>query len=1739
MSVINRLEISNCLNLDNFLPSQTKWAPHYPYLEINFRGLSSAIKATNGTGKTTINNAYYALTTRDRLMARKFKSRMAPKRKGVWSHFRLEMLYKTPQDMLDPGLFGKDVAGEPWVFGMYGYSDGDVLFYCYRGHFEDCPLATKDGHQHELVQNETFFETFKPLPDAIIPNTVSDWKKRIGRHIDESLTHKMLAYHKAGGGDGTDNFFKIDSRPGEPYDTGFFFAHIAPETLVDCMGNYGDEDEYGFEDTLLKSATAILEAEHSVKQAEKEIAQLSQTHALLSSAKDQADRHHDAQENLAKEARATLTEYHFLRNCTQGDPLPLLPVVMDQNSTQTQFIANAMVLQDGEWLLPDYALSAITSGKAGDVNKKATKQKIGNKKLKPSQVIEIPVHLDFGQLRSGGHPNYGYDLNEASAICRYSENFAEQWNLDAALRAINYAWDWRTGEGEHNVFRKLRRNSEAEIERLAEQIKTDEGDLQAKTGLLQRLNSEIQEMKVAVAALSEMRQRGLFTEEELSHPSATGESVQQSLHDTGVALNHLQERYVALEDGRQAHARVTKEFDPQTPRESHDTLNTELRKANEQSSQAKLKLNEAKEHALQASKEQDQARDALESVKAQKGDIDHLAPHMKQFESLFPEEDPTVLVKSVPHTLEKAKSRQTELTLLIKHTTDIATQFADLAPGVSDYREIFADESPQGLTEKVTRALSAATYEMEMNVKEQKIENETLLKLTNGQHHLVQVIDRFGKDINVTTLEHVLEMQERETAESLIQLGEDIKRLSPLVNALTAFNDRHPDTSPAALEQQRGARRTAVAVTINALESDLARTNRQKTDLESFGAAAGRIAREVLDCLGDNPLRVHQVIKQLDLPLAREQQITTHFSHVLHSPVYEDPTEAKAALKRLNGAGIEAPVFNLNGLVSYCRTGELTFADSHAHGLLAGAETLQVRALLDPSYIPELIKQLEERIESIEETLAPLYDEQEDLSPESEHSQMIAQARIAVDKDAINAYSAAQSQQNHTQDRLKTIQEQRSDNSIASIRLASGYIEAGGDQALTDQHARIKGLSNRAAELTDTMPTLQKRASKKALTAISKMLDFLKLGGAAAQKRNAETQASYDAERSGIENNLPMLQWRFDQFATISKANEFVELGGWQKARALDTEVGLSIERLDKAERTVSAAADATEVAGDRVEATNDILIEATNRSSTWKGDIERAIGFEDDGGMSFDATYIERRENLTATLERSDKRSRFQFAQAQRAVEAEKDPAYREDKVKQRDAVNGEIHGLSIRLADYRNDQELARRDVDKYRIAGDKADAATKTVLDQWKEVRAIMGDLPPDQKDKVGVTDNIYVQDSQRAASDIREAYQTQRWNDALEELEGLAENILQFPLSQRRSAIKELTKERTQASKKLKNEVTAVLDKPDNRLSEGEVEALGNPKSEADLAQSVLDLHRIIEDHLLSAERKQELNQQDVKNNKERMLVSMAGFTDNVQDNFTLLTQTMSTGGGGASIKIKGEVINTKHIKEKLESLVADIDTELKRRKEDQEKGRVSKEGDQAFNDRLKHMIRSEFYRAAFRAKENSNDVGPRVFFNHPQIGGGRDIPLSKDVSTGQFNALTLLILVKLADFSMRRDARNEYEGIAISRVKRIAAARTVMIDGLFSNLSDRKMIRDSLNVLRSLKGNFQLVGWIHNQQYENDSTLFPTCVTIRRTGHDRGYVLAENENAPPLPDTGQVAAMETHILPVDGETQHAQ
>lgn len=1735
MSVINRMEVSNCINLDNYRPNQKDWSPHYPYLEINFRGLSAAIKATNGTGKTTINNAYYALVTRDRSMTSKFKSRMAPTRKGIWSHFRLEMLYQTMEDNLrGPQLFGMEAPGEAWVFGMYGYSDDEVRFYCYRGHFEDCPLALKEGHKRSLIHNEEFASKLKTQTDASTSLTVSEWKKAIGRHIDESLTQKMLAYHKAGGGDGTDNFFKVDSRAGENYDTAFFYSHIAPETLVDCMGSYADEDERGFEDTLLKSAREVITAKYEVDKSAKKIEKLTFTHEILSAAKGYAADHSYAQEEFEKEAQGVLAEHHFLRQSVIDNPLPLLPVVMTQNHPQSQLVANSMVVQDGEWLYPDYILSELIGSAPKVINQLADRKRLTYEILKRTQVTEIPCDLMIHRPKDKGKPGRAYGRKEALAICRESTDFAADWSQDAALRAINYAWDWRTGDGEHNIFRKLRRETESYVEELGQQVGKDEAEWEEKNTELQRINNEIQGIEQSAQALSDMRQSQLFSSEELDSPSATGKVIRHQLEQSVAALKALEEKYVSLEDGRKSYARVINEFSSQSPVEAREALKSALERAESAVSDAKHNQFSARSSEEAACKARIAAQENIDDLRRQKGDIDHLAPHMKKFESLFPGEDPCDLVESVPKELQAATSSKAKLESEIERAEELHRSFADLAPGVKEYWAIFDQESPIGLAQTVTRALSDAEYEVEKSASQLESASQKQEELAEGRINLAEVESRFGQGVNVKTLEAGLEEREKDVRAALFRLEQDIDRLAPIVADLELFEQAFPGASPSEVLKNRSDRHNSVAVEINHFEASLRVTNNQIASLESGGSAAGRIGSEVLECVGGTPLLVHQVIKDMALPVDRESELMAHFSHVLHSPVYADSEKASRALTCLDEAGLEAPIFSLAGLQDFCQAGRLTLGEGAVRGLLAGMHTPQVQALLDPSMVPDLIRGLQNKASDIENQLALLNTELADLVPDSEMGQVISQAHQAVREEAKLTLADVREKHRVTAGELGAIKELRSTETIRRIRLAVAYVELGGDLALEQQKAEVLRLHEKIEELNAGLSRLKTRASEAALSAIQVMLDFLKLGGDEGRGRNAEALLNAKQSLEDISEKLPALKSRYEHLSIITSAKQFIELGGWEKAQVLVSRLTEATDALRDANQAETFARERVEEAAARVDTTSGELITASNAESAWKGDLSRAIEFEDKGGVSFDASFEEKRVRERKSIEREDKRSRFEFDQAQQAADAESDQFFHDNKVVKRDTLLETLMMLRIRIADHRSDQDTARKKIDIHRRAADKADAAAKRVLDQWKAVRKITADLPPCQTAVSGSTNNVFVEDSLHIASDLRDAFIEERWDDALGRLDDLAENAESFPLSQRQQAINELTKRRQSASNNLKKEVRKILDTRDNGLSEGEIEALSAPPTETDLTQSVLSLYRLIDAHLVKAEEKHGLNEQDVEANKQRMLDSMAGFTGSAQDNFDLLKRVMSTRGGGASIRVSGTVIGLEGMRETLNSLVDEIDIQLSRRREDLETGRGAKEGERAFNDRLREMIRSEFYRAAFRAPESGEASGPRVFFSHPQIGGGRDIPLSRDVSTGQYNALTLLILVKLADFSMRRDARNEFDGLAITRAKRLSSARTVMIDGLFSNLSDKKMIRESLSVLRSLKGSFQLIGWIHNQQYDNDYELFPACVSIRRTGLKRGYVLAENADAPPLTGTEEIAAMETHITPMTAE-----
>jgi hypothetical protein len=139
VSVINRFEIVNALNLDNQSPSSADWEPHWRAVVIEPAGVNTAIKLPNGEGKSSFNNAYYGVLLRRKDFVRKLKSILAPKRHGQYSHFRIEFTYDAHHGR-QRQLIGASVEGERYVFGVYGYTDDHLHFYHYRGTLEDLPV---------------------------------------------------------------------------------------------------------------------------------------------------------------------------------------------------------------------------------------------------------------------------------------------------------------------------------------------------------------------------------------------------------------------------------------------------------------------------------------------------------------------------------------------------------------------------------------------------------------------------------------------------------------------------------------------------------------------------------------------------------------------------------------------------------------------------------------------------------------------------------------------------------------------------------------------------------------------------------------------------------------------------------------------------------------------------------------------------------------------------------------------------------------------------------------------------------------------------------------------------------------------------------------------------------------------------------------------------------------------------------------------------------------------------------------------------------------------------------------------------------------------------------------------------------------------------------------------------------------------------------------------------------------
>lgn len=1736
MSVINRIEISNFLNLDNRRPTESEWQPHWRHVVINLRGQSGAIVATNGLGKSTANKALYALLSRDRKYVSDTRERAAPKRRGLWSHVRVEVLYQNTSDIIQPGLIGEDVPGDAYVFGLYGFSDDELRFYTYRGYLEACPVAHIHGHRRQMVANAEFQSALKNCSGLLHHPSTADWKQQIHRHFDPSLIHQLLLYQKAGGGDGAENFFKVKKADGEDYDSAFFYAHIAPEVLVNCMDVYGEEGEYRFEDTLLESAYPILEAQHRAEESARTVQACRSVFEGLQTAKQKADDYSTTQQSLLQTVASSLAEAVFLKEVVENHPLPGIPQPLRGQSVATAFVADRMVCCDCKWLIPDKVLAEVLSSEAKIVNREAAERKLSHTVLKISQLLEKPGHLgEIGRQQVGGATNHGYDLEAALGLIRNRQRFAQGWDADSIERALNDAFEWHEHAGEPNPLRlaaKVLQRSQDQLQARIAQHRTETATSRKEyDGIQVRLNT----VQVSEHALSVMRRSNLFTADELAAPAATHLVVEEHVSTSRQARETHSLKHVALETSRQAYQAVCAAFPEQTPDEVQTNLINTVDYADEQWKTAQQHLGTASQWLNNSEIALQQRQLELGQLQATNSSIVLLLPAVRAFEASFPGESPIGLQESVQQALADAEQHNAQVHAEHSCLETEHAQIADLLPDVTLYRQRFTDEDPRQLSETVVLDLANTQASIKQKEEQRHRSAEQLEQLEFGHQATIAVQQRFGLETVIPQLERTLTDEFALCSQEKDTLDNSAPALRAQVAVLDAFEARFGGRTDArAIYHERRLRLPECGRQRDMQRQKLDALEQQRQELETVGTVAGKIAREVLACVGAAEPRLYQVVEALNLPSARRTQVLTHFSHLLHFPVLEDLEAAEAALNTLESMGLEAPLFVRDGLEQYCKHGNLTLHRGLVSSFMVGASTLQVRALINPEEIKLLKAHVDNQIAKLTPQVVILEQEYAELSSDSQISILIQQAVDATDQQARKVLADAQTRVEWLKKRLSTLNEHLQDNVLQQIRTATHFLANGGETALNQCQDDMQVLMQSLGHLNVQLPNLQVRASAESRRWIRSAHRYLDAGG---DVRYTELELLLQASRAALETlkaRLVTLRERVSRLPYIQAAEEWEKLGGWIRANNIANDLELAQSTLAECTATVNEAKTSQDHARDQVDITGNAKQHAQLQLTHWQEKLTHALEYLANEGPAFDHRYPEHLEQLERALQAAQLRTRFDFLQAQFAVDAANDPDGQAQLIERRDHLQESIQRLEQTIQD--DDALHAHQIVPLQTLQRNASDIdhAVISILQQWRHVHQLMQVIPPDL-----VASTPHQSPYLQSAKTLREELTVQLNNQDLEILPtmmgDLASDIANFPLNEHRNQLDQFQRQLLSHFKDLKRELQRITEQHGDQLSPNETLALSTDRPPEQVVAEVSKLYLHFERFLLSTEALHRKSEADVIAARQHLITSITGFTDSLEENFRLLKRVLDRrdSKGAAGLRVEGELIERGAVRDEIDSVIKEIDRALRRRQEDQAAGRrIDSEAE--FNQNLKLQIRSSFYRTVFRAPKDSNASGPTVTFQHPQIAGGRSQRLSVALSTGQGNALALLVLTKLADFTLHRDALADADQLSNKRRLRASSTRVVIIDGLFSNLSNKKMIRDSLSVIRTLKGSFQLIGWIHNELYENDPELFPAYIALRRVGESQGFVLVEDGAQPLLdsgPHEGEVKPIELHADPL--------
>jgi len=655
MPLINRIEISNFMNSGRIEP----WRPDWPHQIFELNRENSAISITNGKGKSTLVHTLLAMLTWHSRDLKDIRNRFfAPTKTGRYTHVRIEISVDIPDNDLITNS-GGPIGGRPMVFGMYGNS-GDTerwYLYSYAGTLDDCPIATVNKFKHTLIPDTEFHDVLGVIPTRY-PATVKEhsrhgWRDRIGIIFDLPGLEQQLRYQRANAAEGSNTYFDVEDRTGMPYSTSLFYERLAPELLAEVMGDKGEDGEHGIEDTIHEKARGLIHARHRTELTRRDLDKAERVMAELGRISDSVGNLNAAKHEHDKRRQGLSVDLLALRHVLIDEPIPGAPRRPLPNLPE---IASMMVMQDGNWFLPDSAMKIFTGEEPPAINQRATRNptEIVLVQAKRTQVIDFACDL---KIRDGRGKAYQlYNRLAATRWIGHTTNFTDGWNGEKAREAVSKSFDWVEMYADTNPARILERKF-SEMQRISEE---ERENLNQQYGEMNQerdgLRNQQQVISAQQAEYRRMIESDLFTLEEMDSPEETAIRVKTSKAETGKALDDHRQKAQ-----RQEHVfGEWKEFvrdhgQSARPGVMAAGLTEKVMTAERVVSETKSKREIARTKRQKLKIEKDRFQQQLTVVAQKVTQLDQLKPLVEQFRNIFSGEAPEGLDTKVRAALVYAR----------------------------------------------------------------------------------------------------------------------------------------------------------------------------------------------------------------------------------------------------------------------------------------------------------------------------------------------------------------------------------------------------------------------------------------------------------------------------------------------------------------------------------------------------------------------------------------------------------------------------------------------------------------------------------------------------------------------------------------------------------------------------------------------------------------------------------------------------------------------------------------------------------------------------------------------------------------------------------------------------------------------------------------------------------------------------------------------------------------------------